>query len=72
MLISVHYSFTLIPKIEKGKLQINFNHVVNNEVLKLDSIRYKNELGQDFTISKFKYYVGEIHLGCSLRAFKIY
>ena len=62
MLISVHYSFTLIPKLEKGKLQINFNHVVNNEVLKLDSIRYKNELGQDFTISKFKYYVGEIHL----------
>ena len=58
----MHYSFTLIPKIEKGKLQINFNHVVNNEVLKLDSIRYKNELGQDFTISKFKYYVGEIHL----------
>jgi hypothetical protein len=62
ILISVQYSFTLIPREDKGKLQINFKHVVGNEILKLDSMHYKNELGQDFSISKFKYYVGEIHL----------
>lgn len=46
----------------KGQLQIHFKHVVENELLKLDSAYYKNYLGQSFTISKFKYYIGQIHL----------
>lgn len=62
ILISVQYSFTLILNLDKGKLQINFKHLVGNELLKLDSIHYKSELGQDYTISKFKYYVGKFCL----------
>ena len=62
ILIVVQYSFTLISKPYKGSIQINFKHIVGNELLKLDSMHYKNELGQDFIISKFKYYVGKIHL----------
>ncbi len=62
ILISLQFGFTLIPKPDKGKIQINFKHVVGNDVLKLDSTHYKNELGQGYTISKFKYYIGKIHL----------
>ncbi len=62
LLIIPQFSFTPIVKSVKGQLQINFKHVVENELLKLDSAYYKNELGQSFKISKFKYYLGEIHL----------
>ena len=62
ILISIQFGFTPISKPDKGKIQINLKHVVGNDLLKLDSIHYKNDLGQDFTISKFKYYVGKIHL----------
>lgn len=43
------------------QLTISFNHFVGNIVLKLDSIIYKNELGQPFTLSNFKYYISNIH-----------
>lgn len=42
-------------------LIISFDHFVGSERLKLDSANYKNELGQTFTISKFKYYVSNFH-----------
>ena len=38
---------------------ITFNHSYNNEVLKLDTSNYKNNLGQSIAITKLKYYVGE-------------
>jgi hypothetical protein len=50
---------------QKGKLnaiEINFTHYVGNQVLKLDSILYKNELKQDFSVTKFKYYIANIAL----------
>ena len=62
LFIVVQYSFTIKVKQVNGKLQVNFKHVVANELLKLDSAYYKNELGQPFSIFKFKYYIGEIHL----------
>ncbi|CAN5402794.1 hypothetical protein BH10BAC1_BH10BAC1_01990 [soil metagenome] len=46
----------------KGSLSIGFNHYVDNQVLKLDSANYLNALGQSFTVSNFKYYIGNIHL----------
>lgn len=45
-----------------GIVKINFNHFVKKNFLKLDSMQYKNELGQTYSISKFKYYVGNIQL----------
>jgi len=46
----------------KKNLTINFKNFVGDAPLKLDSITYKNELGQPFTVTKFKYYIGNISL----------
>lgn len=43
-------------------LTIRFNNYVGNEMLKLYSATYKNELGQTYTVSKFKFYIGNINL----------
>ncbi len=48
--------------IAKGNLNIHFENYVGDSLLKLNTINYKNEAGQVYTISKFKYYIGNIHL----------
>jgi hypothetical protein len=45
----------------KTQVQIQFNNYVGNSVLQLDST-YKNELGQAFTVSNFKYYISNVCL----------
>jgi hypothetical protein len=45
-----------------GTLNIDIKHVVGNQVLKFDSVTYQNELGQNFTVTKFKYYISNIKL----------
>ncbi len=42
------------------KFTIHFENYVGDTPLKLDSAVYKNELGQEFTVSKFKYYISDI------------
>ena len=54
-------SFTGKPNGE-GKLNVTFYNYVDDQILQFDTALYKNELGQSFTITKFKYYVGNIHL----------
>lgn len=44
------------------QIRIHFTNSFGNEDLELDSGRYKNELGQSLTISKFRYYIGNISL----------
>lgn len=46
----------------KGMLSIGFNHYVDSVLLKLDSSTYKNEFGQTYNISNFKYYISNIEL----------
>lgn len=46
----------------KGMLSIVFNNYVEDLLLNLDSTVYKNELGQTYTITNFKYYISNIHL----------
>ena len=46
----------------KGKLTINLEHYVGLRSLRMDSVLYKNEAGQLFTITNFKYYISNIHL----------
>ncbi len=53
--------FSLSQK-DQTILTIQFQHFVGNDALLLDSMNYKNELGQSFNISKFKYYVGHFSL----------
>jgi hypothetical protein len=54
-------AFSLSQK-DQTTLNVQFEHFVGNDTLMLDSMNYKNELGQTFTISKFKYYVGHFSL----------
>ncbi len=54
-------SFTMQAK-EDGKLNIMFDHYVGKQPLQFDSVNYKNGASQAFTVTKFKYYIGDIHL----------
>ncbi len=45
-----------------GNVVIDISDYVGNSLLKLDSAHYTNALGQDFTVTNFKYYVGNFHL----------
>lgn len=49
-------------KVENHNLVINLHHFVGNEVLKIDSGLYYNNLNQNFTVTNFMYYLGEIKL----------
>jgi len=49
-------------KAKSNAIEINFSHYVGNELLKLDSVIYKNALNQDFSVTKFKYYIANIIL----------
>lgn len=53
-------SFT--APVEKAKLYIHIKHVAGLAPLQLDSVYYKNELGQTFTVSRFRYYLSNIKL----------
>jgi len=46
----------------KAKLTLQFENYVGDLPLKLDSVTYKNELEQTYTVSKLKYYISNIHL----------
>lgn len=50
------------PNVKKTKLDIRFAHYVDDDLLQLDSAAYVNELDQAFTVSKFKYYIGNLSL----------
>ncbi|MGP8215709.1 MAG: MbnP family protein [Bacteroidia bacterium] len=43
-------------------LLIHFENYVGTRLLKLDSAAYKNELGQVYTVTRFKYYISNICL----------
>lgn len=45
-----------------GKLTIRFENYVGDKPLIIDTVSYKNSLGQTYTVSMFKYYVGNFHL----------
>lgn len=48
--------------IETGTIQLQFDNIVGNQDLQLDSVRYTNAAGEDFTISKLNYYISNIKL----------
>ncbi len=56
------YGFISNSHTNKQKLIINFEHYVGEDILKLDSVKYLNELGQQYTISKLRYYISNISL----------
>ena len=48
--------------VEKAKLYIHIEHYAGLQPLQLDTVYYKNELGQTFTVSRFRYYISNIKL----------
>ncbi len=46
----------------EGTLSVTFHNYVGNQVLQFDTVLYNDELGQSFSITKLKYYIGNIHL----------
>lgn len=46
----------------ENSLCLFFEHYVGDRVLQMDTVTYKNELGQAYTITKFKYYISNIRL----------
>ena len=52
-------SFT--PPTYYGSLTIQFENRVGAKSLVLDTVSYKNSLGQSYTVSMFKYYIGNFH-----------
>ena len=46
----------------KASVYLKFENFVGKDSLKLDDFVYKNELGQSYSISKFKYYISNINL----------
>ncbi len=55
-------SFVKFSKPSTGNVIIHFNNYVGNDLLNLDSTTYKNQLGQAFSVTNFKYYISNIHL----------
>jgi hypothetical protein len=53
-------SFT--TPVERAKLNIRIEHFVGGRQLSLDSVEYKNALGQVFTVSRFRYYLSNVTL----------
>lgn len=53
---------TAIAQHSKRMLSIAFMHYVDDAILQLDTVAYKNDLGQSFQITKFKYYITNIQL----------
>jgi hypothetical protein len=51
--------------VSRTSVTLKFQNYVGDELLGLDSINYKNELGQSYTITKFKYYISNIRLKSS-------
>lgn len=45
-----------------GELQLHIRHTVKDSTLQLNSTSYTNALGQPYTLTKFKYYIGRIYL----------
>ena len=51
---------TMVHGQNKPEVKITFVNTVNNAPVVLDSVTYKNCWGEDYTISKLKYYISNI------------
>lgn len=48
--------------VKTGKVELQFENLVDGKPLKLNIEQYKNAHGDDFTVSAFKYYISNISL----------
>lgn len=50
------------PTSKEGTVLLEFSHKVGTDNLKMDGTVYKNQNGDDFTVTKFNYYISNIRL----------
>lgn len=50
------------PQVAGGKLRIEFDNVVGEKNLVLNSVTYQNAANEDFTVTKFDYFISNIKL----------
>ena len=64
IIIAIFYSaaFAEYGSKKNKTITIQFHHYAGNALLTLDTSNYKNNLGQLFTVTKFKYYISNITL----------
>src|SRR5262245_50783459 len=57
-------SFVFEPadKASRTAVTLILQNYVGDELLRLDTVNYKNELGQTYNVTKFKYYISNIRL----------
>src|SRR4051812_22310115 len=55
-------SFTYYTKAAKCSMNVKLNTYVGNSLLQLDTLAYTNAMGQPYSVTKLKYYVGNIQL----------
>jgi hypothetical protein len=53
---------TTTPTPKSGSVLLEFSNKVGTDNLKMDGSTYKNQNGDDFTVSKFNYYISNIKL----------
>lgn len=53
---------TPAPVPKEGTVLLEFNNKVGSDNLKMDGTMYKNQNGDDFTVTKFNYYISNIKL----------
>lgn len=62
LLATLWVAMSFSGKPTRGVVQLRIEHQVANRKLELDTAWYVNNLGQRFTVTKFKYYIGNIAL----------
>ncbi|MEP7256117.1 MAG: MbnP family protein [Ferruginibacter sp.] len=75
ILLVVAYSFSISPKIftareKTGALKITFINTVKGNPLLLNTVTYSNPFTEEYTVSRFKYYISNIALAFSDGVFK--
>lgn len=55
---------------QNNAVVVQFHHVYNNKPIQFDSVLYSNGVNQNFTLSKFKYYISNIRLISSQKKYK--
>ena len=46
--------------VKKGMVKITFRNIVKGDALTLNDVTYKNPFGEEYTVSKFKYYISHV------------
>ena len=61
-MVAVVVASSFIEPVAKVKATILIEHFAGKSLLNLDNSEYQNELGQVFTVSRFRYYISNIRL----------